>query len=59
MVTLADTKGAFFGEVITGKHRDDQFGAGIGGVYVRKRVRPSHGSRAATSILPAIRPTGW
>ena len=27
------------GEVITGKHRDDQFGAGVGGIYVRK---PGH-----------------
>jgi uncharacterized protein DUF4340 len=36
MVTLADTKGALLGEVITGKHRDDQLGGGEGGVYVRK-----------------------
>ena len=36
MVTLADTKGALMGEVITGKHRDDQLGGGEAGVYVRK-----------------------
>jgi len=36
MVTLADTKGALMGEVITGKHRDDQLGGGEGGVYVRR-----------------------
>ena len=36
MVTLADTKGALMGDVITGKHRDDQLGGGEGGVYVRK-----------------------
>lgn len=36
LVTLADTKGALLGEVITGKHRDDQLGGGVGGVYVRK-----------------------
>jgi len=36
MVTLADTKGASMGDVITGKHRDDQLGGGEGGVYVRK-----------------------
>ena len=36
MVTLADTKGALLGEVITGKHRDDQLGGGEGGIYVRK-----------------------
>jgi hypothetical protein len=36
LVTLADTKGALMGEVITGKHRDDQLGGGEGGVYVRK-----------------------
>jgi hypothetical protein len=36
MVTLADTKGALLGEVITGKHRDDQLGGGVGGIYVRK-----------------------
>jgi hypothetical protein len=36
MVTLADTKGALMGEVITGKHRDDQLGGGESGVYVRK-----------------------
>jgi hypothetical protein len=36
MVTVADTKGALLGEVMAGKHRDDQLGAGEGGVYVRK-----------------------
>lgn len=36
MVTLADTKGALLGEVIAGKHRDDQLGGGEGGIYVRK-----------------------
>ena len=36
MVTLADDKGALFGEVIVGKHRSDQLGGGEGGVYVRK-----------------------
>jgi hypothetical protein len=36
MVTLADGKGALLGEVITGKHHDDQLGGGEGGVYVRK-----------------------
>jgi hypothetical protein len=36
MVTLADAKGALMGEVITGKHRDDQLGGGEGGLYVRK-----------------------
>jgi Domain of unknown function (DUF4340) len=36
LVTLADIKGALLGEVITGKHRDDQLGAGVGGIYVRK-----------------------
>ncbi|HEY1504076.1 MAG TPA: DUF4340 domain-containing protein [Stellaceae bacterium] len=36
MVTLADTKGALMGDIITGKHRDDQLGSGEGGVYVRK-----------------------
>jgi Domain of unknown function (DUF4340) len=36
MVTLADTKGSLMGEVITGKHRDDQLGGGEGGIYVRK-----------------------
>jgi hypothetical protein len=36
MVTLADTNGALLGEIITGKHRDDQFGGGEGGVYVRR-----------------------
>lgn len=36
LVTVADSKGALLGEVITGKHRDDQLGAGVGGVYVRK-----------------------
>jgi hypothetical protein len=36
LVTMADAKGSLMGEVITGKHRDDQFGGGEGGVYVRK-----------------------
>lgn len=36
MVTLSDDKGALLGEVITGKHRDDQLGGGNGGIYVRK-----------------------
>jgi hypothetical protein len=40
MVTLADTKGALMGDVITGKHRDDQLGGGEGGVYVRKPGTP-------------------
>ncbi len=40
MVTLADTKGALMGDIITGKHRDDQLGGGEGGVYVRKPGRP-------------------
>ena len=40
MVTLADTKGALLGEVITGKHREDQLGGGEGGVYVRKPGSP-------------------
>jgi len=40
MVTLADTKGALMGDVITGKHRDDQLGGGEGGVYVRRPGMP-------------------
>ncbi len=40
MVTVADTKGALMGEVITGKHRDDQLGGGESGVYVRKPGTP-------------------
>lgn len=36
LVTLADDKGALFGEVIVGKHRADQLGGGEGGIYVRK-----------------------
>ncbi|HWE71902.1 MAG TPA: DUF4340 domain-containing protein [Stellaceae bacterium] len=40
MVTLADNKGALMGDIITGKHRDDQLGGGEGGVYVRKPGTP-------------------
>lgn len=36
LVTLTNAKGALLGEVITGKHRADQLGGGVGGVYVRK-----------------------
>ncbi len=36
LVTLADSKGALLGDVITGKHQADQLGGGEGGVYVRK-----------------------
>ncbi|HEY3918430.1 MAG TPA: DUF4340 domain-containing protein [Stellaceae bacterium] len=36
LVTLVDAKGALIGEVIAGKHRDDQLGGGNGGIYVRK-----------------------
>lgn len=36
LVTLVDAKGGLLGEVIVGKHRADQLGGGVGGVYVRK-----------------------
>lgn len=36
LVTLTNAKGALLGEVITGKHRANQLGGGVGGVYVRK-----------------------
>lgn len=36
LVTASDDKGTLLGEVIAGKHRVDQLGGGVDGIYLRK-----------------------
>ena len=58
LVAASTEKGDLLGEIIAGKHRVDQLGGGIDGIYVRKPGDPQSWLARGTLDLPADT-LGW
>ena len=58
LVTASTEKGDLLGEIIAGKHRVDQLGGGVDGIYVRKPGDPQSWLARGTLDLPADT-LGW
>jgi Domain of unknown function (DUF4340) len=58
LVTASTEKGELLGEIIAGKHRVDQLGGGVDGIYLRKPGDPQSWLARGTLDLPADT-LGW
>jgi hypothetical protein len=58
LVTVSTEKGDLLGEVIAGKHRVDQLGGGVDGIYLRKPGDPQSWLARGTLDLPSDT-LGW